>query len=122
MYSLGFDCEWDSKEEIYEYTNLNEQDKFFCDELINSYIINKDLLQDDLKGLTINYSMERMFMVDKIILLLAMSEMKFFDDIPYLVTIKEAMEISKKYSSDDSVVFINGILGAYKQKLEKENG
>ena len=33
-------------------------------------------------------------------------------------TPKEAMDISKKYSSEDSVVFINGILGAYKSKLE----
>ena len=32
LYSLGFDCEWDSKEEIYEYTNLNEQDKVFCED------------------------------------------------------------------------------------------
>ena len=45
--------------------------------------------------------------------------LKFFDDIPPLVTIKEAMDIVKKYSSEDSVTFVNGILGAYKTKLEK---
>lgn len=118
IYSMGFDTQWDSQEEIYDYNKLNEQDKEFCSSLVDSYIMHQEELVKDLSFLSTNYSVERMFLVDKIVLLLAMVEMKYFTDIPLLVTIKEAMDISKKYSSEDSVVFINGILGAYKSKLE----
>ena len=118
IYSMGFDTQWDSQEEIYDYNKLNEQDKEFCSSLVDSYIMHQEELVQDLSSLSTNYSVERMFLVDKIVLLLAMVEMKYFTDIPLLVTIKEAMDISKKYSSEDSVVFINGILGAYKSKLE----
>ena len=118
IYSMGFDTQWDSQEEIYDYNKLNEQDKEFCSSLVDSYIMHQEELVQDLSFLSTNYSVERMFLVDKIVLLLAMVEMKYFTDIPLLVTIKEAMDISKKYSSEDSVVFINGILGAYKSKLE----
>ena len=118
IYSMGFDAQWDSQEEIYDYNKLNAQDKEFCSSLVDSYILHQEELLADLSSLSTNYSLERMFLVDKIVLLLAMVEMKYFADIPLLVTIKEAMDISKKYSSEDSVVFINGILGAYKSKLE----
>ena len=119
LYSINLDCEWDSQEEIYDYNKLNEQDKQFCSSLVDTVIKNQEELLQELSQISNNYSVERMFSIDKIVLLLAMAELKFFDDIPPLVTIKEAMEIVKKYSSEDSVTFVNGILGAYKTKLEK---
>lgn len=43
---------------------------------------------------------------------LAIAEMKYFDDIPESVTINEAVEICKKYASEEEYSFVNGILGA----------
>lgn len=119
LYSSSFAPDLDPQEEIFGYLSLKEQDKDFCDQLLSEYKNNYDLLIEQLGNLSTNYSVERMFEVDKIVLLLAMTELKCFLDIPPLVTIKEAMELAKKYSSEDSVVFINGILGAYKTFLER---
>ena len=45
--------------------------------------------------------------------------MKFIEDVPSVVSIKEAIELVKKYSQEDNVVFVNGILAKFKQDLEK---
>lgn len=122
LYSQDYICENDFNEDIFSFCELNEQDKQFCEQLVNAVKDNKEQLMQELSELSQNYSLDRMFEVDKHVLLLAMAEMKYFDDIPTLVTIKEAMELSKKYSSEDSVTFINGILAVYKNNVEKTNG
>ncbi|MBI4843037.1 MAG: transcription antitermination factor NusB [Nitrospirae bacterium] len=57
-----------------------------------------------------NWSVDRMSAVDRNILRIAAYELIYRDDIPYAVTINEAVEIAKKYSAEDSASFINGIL------------
>ena len=122
LYSQDYSIENDYNEEIFAYNDLSEQDRAFCEQLITAVKDNKETLLQELSELSKNYTLDRMFEVDKHVLLLAMAEMKYFEDIPVLVTIKEAMELSKKYSSEDSVTFINGILAVYKNNVEKSNG
>lgn len=62
-----------------------------------------------------NWKLSRMAGVDRNILRLGVSEILYFDDIPKNVTINECLEIAKKYGTEDSSSFINGIL----DKIEK---
>ena len=55
-------------------------------------------------------NISRIALIDRIIIRLALTEMFYFQDIPAKVSIVEAVEISKEYSTDDSNRFINGIL------------
>lgn len=57
-----------------------------------------------------NWDISRIALIDRIIIRLALTEMLYFKDIPAKVSIVEAVEISKQYSTDDSSSFINGIL------------
>jgi N utilization substance protein B len=57
-----------------------------------------------------HWEMERMAAVDRNILRFAVYEILYRNDIPSAVTINEALEIAKKYSSLESVPFINGLL------------
>ena len=57
-----------------------------------------------------NWKLERMALVDRNILRLATFELKHLDDIPPKVSLNEAIEIAKRYGSEDSGSFINGIL------------
>jgi len=57
-----------------------------------------------------NWRLERMSVIDRNILRLAVFELHFTDDVPTSVAINEAVEIAKRYSTDDSGSFINGIL------------
>lgn len=59
-----------------------------------------------------NWRLERMSLVDRNILRMAVYEMKYRTDVPVRVAINEALEIAKLYSIQDSVGFINGILDA----------
>jgi N utilization substance protein B len=59
-----------------------------------------------------NWRLERMSVIDRNILRLAVFELYYQEDVPTSVAINEAVEIAKRYSTDDSGPFINGILDA----------
>ena len=69
-----------------------------------------------LRGLAANWDLTRMAAVDRNILRLAAYEILYDSEIPKSVAINEAIEIVKRYSTDDSSKFVNGIL----DKLEKK--
>ncbi len=66
-----------------------------------------------------NWRVERMSMVDRNILRIAVFELRYVEDAPAQVAINEALEIAKRYSIDESVSFINGILDAVQSTLPK---
>lgn len=63
-----------------------------------------------------NWDINRIAIIDRLIIRLALTEMIYFDDVPAKVSIVEAVEISKEYSTDDSSGFINGILDSIYNK------
>ncbi len=67
-----------------------------------------------------NWEIDRLAMVDRIILQMAITELLTFDDIPTKVTINEAIEIAKEYSTGKSGKFVNGILDAVVEALRSE--
>ena len=66
---------------------------------------------------TIKWQFTRLSPVDKSILRLAVYQLKFCPDIPPKVVINEAIELAKKYSTDKSPGFVNGVLDAILKKL-----
>lgn len=67
-----------------------------------------------------NWRLERMPLVDKCVLRLAAFEILFMEDIPPKVSIDEAVEMGKKFGSEDSGSFINGVLDSVYNTLFKE--
>jgi len=63
-----------------------------------------------IKDLAFGWDIDRLFKIDKNILRIAIAELVFVKDAPVKVVIDEALELAKKYSTDDSSSFINGIL------------
>lgn len=107
------------QDELYGYEKLNKDDKEYTAKLIKQVKDNYEYLTQEIEKLSLNFRFDRIFAVDKAILILAMAEMKFIEDVPSVVSIKEAIELVKKYSQEDNVVFVNGILAKFKQDLEK---
>ena len=68
-----------------------------------------------------NWEIDRIAQIDKILLKMGICEIYFIKDIPPKVTISEMVEIAKIYSTDESPVFINGILDAVFKNHIKEN-
>lgn len=67
-----------------------------------------------------NWDVSRIALIDRLLLRMAICEFLAFEDIPPKVTINEAIEVAKKYSTPRSGQFINGILDAVLLRLQKE--
>ncbi|MFH1454389.1 MAG: transcription antitermination factor NusB [Armatimonadota bacterium] len=83
---------------------------------------NKEAIDKLIKEKSKNWHFDRINKVDKSILRLAIYELYYREDIPESVSINEAIEIAKKYSTGDSSKFINGILGAIVRDKKKTAG
>ncbi|MCX7913612.1 MAG: transcription antitermination factor NusB [Thermodesulfovibrionales bacterium] len=88
----------------------------FAEDIILKTLENQELIDTIIQSYAENWRLSRMSAVDRNILRLATFEILFRRDIPHAVTINEAIEIAKIYSSSESASFINGIL----DKIAKE--
>lgn len=73
---------------------------------------NRDVLDDLISGHARDWKLDRMPVVDKNLLRIALFELKHLPDIPAPVAINEAVELAKIYSTEDSSRFVNGLLAA----------
>ncbi|AWT58887.1 MAG: Transcription antitermination protein NusB [Candidatus Moanabacter tarae] len=91
----------------------------FAEELIWGGIERRDKIDAVIKEHAQNWDFNRIAKIDLSILRLAIYEMLYRDDIPPIVTINEAIELSKLFSIEDAKRFINGILDEFKLKLQR---
>ena len=82
---------------------------------------NRDACDDLIMKLAENWDFSRITPIDKAVLRMGIAELLYFPDIPTRVTINEAIEIVKMFSTDKSGVFINGMLDAAVDRLKEEN-
>lgn len=94
-YKLG------SQSDIDYYINVTS----LCFENISS-------IDDKISSLLKEWTIERISKVNLSILRLAICEITYINDIPYQVSINEAVELAKKFSDDDAPAFINGVLAS----------
>ena len=88
---------------------FDDEDKSFANQLIGGINENYDQLIDIVKTNTVGYELDRIYKVDLAILVLAIYELKY-TETPSGIVINEAIELAKKYSTDKSFSFVNGIL------------
>jgi len=96
----------------------------FAWQLVQGTTDNIEAIDQVISGLSKGWDMKRMSTVDRNILRLAVYEIHHLPNIPYNVTVDEAIELGKEFGNPDSGKFINGILGQLKdekpeQKTEK---
>jgi N utilization substance protein B len=89
----------------------------FADKLLRGVLEKMPEVDAKIRGLADNWDFERLAVVDRNILRLAVYEMLFRDDIPPVVSINEAIEIAKKFSTAESGKFVNGLLDRAKKEL-----
>jgi N utilization substance protein B len=91
----------------------------FGEELIHGCIENLDTIDEKIRALAKNWDFSRIAKVDLAILRVAIFEMLYRKDIPPVVSINEAIDLGKQFSSNDSKRFINGILDRVKGQLDR---
>ena len=93
--------------------------RLFADKLIRGVLEHLADLDEKIKDYAQNWDLNRMAVVDRNILRLAIYEMLHRQDIPPIVSINEAVDIAKKFSTQDSGKFVNGILDKIKGELTR---
>ena len=95
------------------------QTRTFANQLFEGAAHDATVLDELISKHAVNWRLDRMAAIDRAILRLAMHEMRA-TDTPAKVVINEAVDLAKKYSSDDAGGFVNGILDAYHKSLQNK--
>ena len=91
----------------------NKAEVGYISEVYNGVVEKFDALKEKLTEASHAFAIDRIFKVDLAILLVALYEMMFISSIPKNVSINEALELSKTYSTEKSGSFINGVLSNF---------
>lgn len=107
--------------EMFNKNALSDDDVKFATELYNGSVDNLDFYKQKVAKYSVGFKLERIFRIDLAILVLSMYEIEH-TDTPPAVCVNEAVELAKKYSTQKSLSFVNGLLGEYiKQEVEPKN-
>ena len=108
---------WGETVELPPPTAEEAEVRLFAEPMIRGAIEHRDAVDAQIKKYAKNWELHRIAAVDRNILRLAIYEMLYREDIPPVVSINEAVDIAKKFSTEDSGKFVNGILDKVKSEL-----
>lgn len=119
VYSYLMSGDYDGDFSQFDADKLTEEDLAFADTLVKGVIGQKQSLDSVVAEFSRSFKLNRIYRPDLAALELALYEMKNCDT-PHPVVINEAVGIAKKYSTEKSVSYVNGILAAYERSLKNE--
>ena len=122
LYSWSLNQPTDLNEDLrlfYAVQNLERDYYAFAVELIFGVIENVEAVDAKIREIASNWDFERIAKIDLSILRMAIYELLFRKDIPPVVTINEAIDLSKQYSAEESRRFINGVLDRLRGQLNR---
>jgi transcription antitermination protein NusB len=98
--------------EISELSSLanKEEVKNYAVNLVNLFTAHKKEVDEQISKHSKGWNIDRLVRIDKNLLRIAITELLYVNEVPISVSIDEAVELAKKYSTDESASFINGIL------------
>ena len=112
------------EEEMKPQHNLSDnrysrKSRELAEHLISGVALNLDEIDGKIKSFARNWEWERISLVDRNIMRVAVYEMLFDMDVPPVVSINEGVEIACDYTDEKSANFINGVLNAVKDSLDR---
>jgi len=128
MSTVQFLYQWESNkpevlaDDVCQFFENQEEDRAyyaFAEELALGTIENIEVIDGHINEHANNWTFDRIAKVDLAILRLAIYELLYRTDIPPIVSINEAIDLSKIFSNPDSKRFINGILDKMKDKITR---
>ncbi len=103
---------------LLEESGLNGEHAAFARSLVDGTIKNRESIDMLLTPYLVNWELSRLAVVDRNVLRLATYEILYREDVPNVVAINEALEISKIFHSEEAAKFLNGVL----DKLARDHG
>lgn len=100
--------------------DFDESEKKYIVDAMDKIRENLDSIDKYIESYSEGWNLNRLAKIDLAVLRIAIYEILYRDDIPVEVAINEAIEIAKKYSTDESFKFINGVLGGFVKNIDKK--
>ncbi len=108
--------------DIFTHLDLDAGDVEYLGKVYNGVMTEYEDLTKEIEKYAHGFTLDRIYKPDIAALLLSVYEMKYMTDIPHSVSMNEAVLLVKKYSTDKSHSFVNGILSSVHKELEEKNG
>lgn len=108
----------DQIEEPFFDSLKKENDISFAKSVVENFLEHKQDLNEQIQSGLVGYGLDRVYKVDLALVYLALTEINYLDT-PKQVAINEALEIAKKYSTDKSPKFLNGVLSSVLRGKDK---
>lgn len=124
LYQMEMNSDYsnDIMELFFENNNFSQLEREYIENAVNTIVENLHKIDESIKDNVEGWDIRRLAKIDLCTLRIAIYEILYRTDIPVEVSINEAIEIAKKYSTDESAKFINGVLGGFirsRRKYEK---
>lgn len=103
-----------------ESTGLEEAAAEFATTLVEGALANLKSIDEEITKLSVGWDTQRQPAVDRNILRMAIFEIRYLDHIPASVSINEAVDLAKKFSTEESGRFVNGVLGTLVRQSDEE--
>ena len=110
----------ESIDDFWELRPATKRVREFGMALAEGVLSNQESIDERIRKVASNYDLHRIAAVDRNILRIAIYEMLFCADVPPVVSINEAIEIAKRFGSEDSGRFVNGVLDKVRSELSRE--
>ncbi|MFC2045433.1 transcription antitermination factor NusB [Chloroflexota bacterium] len=104
---------------ILAHETLLEEDTTFVQELVSGVIDNREKIDQSIQNFATAWPMAQISLVDRNVLRIAVFELLIAEKVPVKVAINEAVELAKKFGSDNSSRFVNGVLGSVSSLVNK---
>ena len=106
-------------EDLMSRHTVDAESREFTERLFNTSLNQKEWIRTQIEERLENWDITRVAIVDLLVLQMMIAEMVFLEDIPPKVSMTEGVEIARKYSTDESSSFVNGILDSIYHSLEE---
>lgn len=110
---FGGDCEEKFRTALYKKDKLKEEDCAFSERLFSLVEEHRETFLSQIGERVERFGEHRIYYADKAIMLVALAEIFYCDDVPNVVAVSEATNLARKYSAEHSAEFVNGVLGGF---------
>jgi len=104
---------------FWQHRRVSSEIKEYCLWLLKGILSHRESIDRLIQSVSQHWRLDRMALVDRNVMRIAVYELLYEENIAPAIIIDEAIEIARKYSSDEAATFVNGILDAVRKKIEK---
>ena len=105
-----------------EQRQIAEDSRTYLRTLVQHVADHRESIDRDLEHALTNWRFDRLSVIDRNILRLAAAEMLYEKEVPFAVSIQEAIVLAEKYGTNESPRFVNGVLDALRKSIELDEG